>query len=115
MEYLRPDPNLPQGRYARVALRHLQVHRPMELQTLQRNGTLMGWLERLQRMTLESIEARMQELKQSYPIKMTPGKAPSYLDLVRREQWARMTAEEELLPTMILTPPESLQEEVLNG
>lgn len=115
MEYLKPDSTLPQGRYARMALRHLQTHRPMELQALQRNGTLMVRLERLQRMISEAIETRMQELKQSHPIKMTPGKAPSYLELVQREQWARMTAEEELLPTLVLTPPESLQEEVLNG
>lgn len=88
------------GTYARLADKHLETHQPGLFTRLKEENRLAEYLTQIQEQTLTLVEQRIVEIKQTIPVEMKNG-APSYASLLRREETARMIAEEEILPLMV--------------
>lgn len=88
------------GTYARLAHKHLEAHQPELLNLLKAENRLAEYLNQIQEQTLTLVEQRIVEIKRTIPVEMRNG-APSYQSLLRREETARMLAEEEILPQTI--------------
>lgn len=96
--------NIPPGKYARMAYQHMKEYRPKQLRRLIESGALTETLKQIQQDTQDAMEAKILEIKKSYPPMTNDGNHPSYKELLQREETARMMAEEEILPLWVLTP-----------
>lgn len=99
-----PADQIPTGRYARMAHQHLEENFPRELDQMTQQGTITAFLDKIQTETASLVQDRIRELTQSFQKKnLNPG----FLKMTNAYNHAMRTAEEEILPTVIMTvvPP----------
>ncbi len=91
---------IPTGRYARMAYLHLEESFQAELAGLMEDNTIAAYLSKIQKETVDMVRKRIRKLQTKF---IEENKNSTYLEKANHYEHARMTAEEEILPEMIMT------------
>lgn len=86
---------IPTGNYAQIAYKYMEETFPKRLAQMCQDHTITTYLQDIQEQTVTAVLDRMKELKTN--------EQTTYLKRVQEMEHAKMIAEEEIIPAMILT------------